>query len=202
MTILKQNWRELITMSVTLLVVSLVVVMGAYVSMANANIGGFPPGAKTSVATTTPAVMTPGTGTSTVVYDAYNLNGTNEPTTGVVTDTDSATLLVQFLASSTASKLKIEYEYSQDGIDWYQDGVSNTFASSTDGSININLPNSFTWTFASTSLDGLPVSATNNLSTEIVPVVTATRYVRAVISDSGTTNAEVWAQFVPKKQQP
>lgn len=183
-------------MAATLLVVSLFTLTAAH-----ANIGGFPSGAKTSAATTTPAVMTPGTGTSTIVYDSYNLNGTNEPTTGVVTDTDSATLLVQFLASSTASKLKIEYEYSQDGIDWYQDGVSNTFASSTDGVININLPNSFTWTFASTSLDGLPVSAANNLSTEIVPVITATRYVRAVISDTGA-NAEVWAQFVPKKQQP
>lgn len=166
----------------------------------HANPGGFPPGARTSVATSTPALMTPNTGTSTVVYDSYNINGTNQGTTGVTSDTDSASLLVQFQASSSVSKIKIAYEFSQDGVDWYQDGTSIVFASTTTGVITPNIPNSFIWTFASTSLGGGPITG-NNLATEAFPVPTPTRYVRAVISDIAGT-VEVWAQFVPKKQQP
>lgn len=196
MNILKENYKELAVIAATLLVLSFFTL-----GTVHANVGGFPPGAKTATATTTPAVMTPGTGTSTVVYDSYNINGTNEQTTGVVSDTDEAALLVQFTASSTASKLKIAYEYSQDDVDWYQDGITILFASSTTGIISTNIPNSMSWTFASTSVGGAGILASNNFATEILPVVTPTRYVRAVISDTGA-NAEVWAQFVPKKQQP
>lgn len=197
MDILKKNsWGLLIPLACAVILFS-----GIFAATTHANPGGFPPGAKTATATTTPAVMTPNTGTSTVVYDSYNINGTNEQTTGVVSDTDSASLLVQFQASSTASKLKIAFEFSQDNIDWYADGTSVLIASTTTGIINANVPNSITWTFASTSLGGGPVLANNSQSNAVFNVVTPTRYVRAVISDSGN-NAMVWAQFVPKKQQP
>lgn len=194
---------QILKNKVALTVVSAVVLLSLFllITPTHANVGGFPAGAKTATATTTPAVMTPGTGTSTVTYDSYSLNGTNQPSQGVVTYTDSASLLVQFTASTTASKLKIAYEYSQDGIDWYADGVTAYFASTTTGVITVTPPNSMSWTFASTSVGGGSVLANNNIATEILNVKTPTRYVRAVISDTGA-NAEVWAQFVPKKQQP
>lgn len=179
----------------TILVFSLFLVTGKV----QANPTGFTKTAQSAVATTTFALLTPGTGTSTIVYDSYGINGTNEAQSGSTFAADTATLLVQFTASSTSSKLKVSYEYSQDNVDWYADGVTNLFASSTTGVINLAILNSFTWTFASTSLGGAGVSATNNLSTEILAVPTPTRYVRAVISVTGA-NAQVWAQFVPKKQ--
>lgn len=168
-------------------------------SSAHANPTGFAKPAMTAVATTSPAVMNPGTGTSTVVYDAYGINGTNESQSGSTYVADSAILLVQFSASSTASKLKVAYEYSQDGIDWYQDGVVAQLASTTPGVMPVSVPNSFTWTFASTSVGGAAVTANNSVSTLALPVATPTRYVRAVISDTGN-NAMVWAQFIPKKE--
>lgn len=167
--------------------------------VAHANPGGFPPGARSATATSTVTVLTPTVGTSTVVYDAYNINGTNQGTTGVTTDTDSASLLVQFTASSTASKLKIAFEFSQDGVDWYADGLSVELASSTTGTIVDNSPDFISWTFASTSLNAGPIGG--SYASEIFNVPTPTRYVRSVITVSGA-NAMVWAQFVPKKQQP
>lgn len=165
----------------------------------HANPGGFPPGARSATATSTVTVLTPTVGTSTVVYDAYNINGTNQGTTGVTTDTDSASLLVQFTASSTASKLKIAFEFSQDGVDWYADGLSVELASSTTGTIVDNSPDFISWTFASTSLNAGPIGG--SYASELFNAPTPTRYVRSVITVSGA-NAMVWAQFVPKKQQP
>lgn len=169
--------------------------------VARANPGGFPPGARTATATSTPTALSNGSGVSTVVYDAYNINGTNQGTTGVTTDTDSASLLVQFTASSTASKLKIAFEFSQDGIDWYADGTSVLLASSTTGTVIANTPDFISWTFASTSLNGASIAANNNFATELFNAPTPARYVRSVITATGG-NALVWAQFVPKKQQP
>ncbi len=177
-----------------------VLIIASIVSLpVHANPTGFPPGARLATATTTQTVLSSGTGVSTVVYDAYNINGTNEPASGVTSAADTATLLVQFTASSTASKLKIAYEYSQDNIDWYADGTSVLLASSTPGTVVANNPNFISWTFASTSLNGASVASNNNLSTEIFSVATPVRYVRAVITVSGA-NAMVWAQFVPKKE--
>lgn len=173
--------------------------MFAFALTTHANPGGFPPGARSAAATSTVTVLTPTVGTSTVVYDSYNINGTNQGTTGVTTDTDSASLLVQFTASSTVSKLKIAFEFSQDGVDWYADGTSVLLASSTTGTVIANTPDSISWTFASSSLGAGPVGG--NYASELFNVPTPTRYVRSVITVSGL-NAMVWVQFVPKKQQP
>lgn len=191
MKTLKRYCAELVMIGLTLFILAL-----GTVNFAHANPGGFPPGAKTANATTTVAYVGIGLATSTVTYDAYNISGTNEPTTGVVSDTDSASLLVQFAGSSTSAVLNISYEFSQDGIDWYRDSTSISTSTIPE---NVNLANSLSWTFTGTPSGG--IAGTVATTSRIFTVLTPTRYVRAVFSLTGAAGA-VWAQFVPKKQQP
>ena len=145
--------------------------------------------AASSAATTTVSYLKYGVGTSTLSFDAQ---------TGTSQAMDSATLLTQFAGSSTASVLNISFEYSQDGIDWYKNRLSES--TTTAPNIDLNVPNSYQWTFASTSaLAG--AAGTIATSTRIINVSTPTRFVRAVYTLTSTSqNGAVWAQFIGKRQ--
>ena len=67
-------------------------------------------------ATSTLTYMTAGTATTTLTFDTG---------VGAAGGADSAILNVQFTASSTSSVLNINYEYSQDNIDWYYSDLSD-----------------------------------------------------------------------------
>lgn len=156
----------------------------------------------TAVATTTIVYMTGGTATTTNAFDTQK-DGQYVP--------ETSTLEIQFTASSTASVLTWQYEYS-DGIvgidctatplacDWYSDSLTVSSASSTPSS-NLTQINSFTWTFASSTIGGLAVSTTNNRASKIVNVRTPVRYVRAVFScGAGGQPCAVWSNFQAKKE--
>lgn len=170
-------------------------------------------GVQTATATSSPVFLSTTTynqGTTTLGFDTQADGGQ-----GV----DSAFLEIQLTATSTATVLRVEYEYANNTLvngtpfdcsaqpvatttggptcDWYAD---NTIASSTiqvspqDISVNQFL----TWKFASSTIGGIPV--TTQRATKIVPLRTPTRYIRAVFSVSGG-NGAVWAKFVPKREQ-
>lgn len=166
------------------------------VGVVHANPSYFAPQAKTALATTSPAYILPGTATSTVTYDSFNTDGTNEssgPQNPIAAN--SATLLVQFTASSTSSVLNVAIERSDDGIDWYQDNLS-ALATTTPAQ-NIGVPTSYTWTYATSTIGGV-VNPTNRLGKSLF-IQTPTRYTRAVFTAVGA-NSAVWAQFVPTKE--
>lgn len=179
-----------------LLLLALLAVFGV-AGTAHANPSYFATATSTAAATTTPAYMTPGTATTTTpVYDAYaqTTNG------GLTAKADYAGLLVQFTASSTASKLTGNVEYSQDGIDWYRNYVfdpSQTSATSTAN--NINAPFMISWQFASSTVGGAAQTNTNR-STAAMLIPTPFRYTRVVFSMTGA-NGAVWAELVPIKEQ-
>lgn len=150
----------------------------------------FPSTSKTATATSTLSYMTPGTATSTLAYDSY--------TAGDNFKTDMASLLVQTTASSSSAVFNISIEYSQDGIDWYQDNLSSFQASSTPGTTNVSKFNSLTFTAASSTIDGV---LSNAPQSRVINVMMPTRFVRAVISVGiGSANGAVWAQWIPAKQ--
>lgn len=163
---------------------------------AYANPSYFAAGVSTNnAATTTPAFMTPGTGTSTTpVYDSYALtvNG------GVQTKTEFAGVLVNFCGSSTAAVLKVAVEYSQDNVDWYRNYVlsPNQIGTTTNPYV-IGTPFTTNWTFASSSVGGSGTLAT--CSTAAISVPTPFRYMRIVNSITGA-NGSVWASIVPTKE--
>lgn len=136
-----------------------------------------------SAATTSLSYMTAGTATTTVTC-ALGPTGT-----------DSASLALLVNASSTSSVVVGQVEYSEDGIDWYQNN-QDVFAA---GAIAIATPsNSFTWTYASTTVGGAAVGAATNAGTKILKISTPMKWVRVVLSNTGT-NIAVWAKIIPRK---
>lgn len=166
---------------------------GAQIAFANPSF--FAPFAKTSTATSSPAYLTAGTATSTIVYDSFNLNGTNQSAPSDPLAADTAVLAVQFTASSTASILGIAIERSDDGVDWYQDNLS-TFAT-TSPQASLQVPMTYSWGFSSSTING--VLNTSSRVGKVITVPTPTRYTRAVLTMTGAAGA-VWAEWIPKKQ--
>lgn len=146
-----------------------------------ANPSFFSPTVQTASATTTVNYATAGTGTTTLTYDTYTAGNTYK--------TNSAVLFTQFAASSTASVLNINLQYSQDGIDWYSDNLVS--ASTTVNSVlYIQTANSYTWVAAGTAT-----------SSKAILIQTPTRFVRAIETiPVGAGAGAVWAQIVPNKE--
>lgn len=182
--ITKHKWGVAASMAVS-------IAMLASATVAYANPSFFAPQAMTATATSSPAFLTAGVATSTVVYDSFNLNGTNQPVASDPTAADEATLLLQFTGSSTSAVLNVNIEYSNDNVDWYQDNLEAT----TSGPFSITQPDTYTWTYAASQIGGVTVARVG----KAISLVTPTRYTRAVISTTGA-NGSVWVQFVPKKQ--
>lgn len=164
-------------------------------NVAHANPLQFKPSIQTSVSTTTPAYMTAGTATTTLTFDSY---ATGQPFT-----TDQAVLLIQFAGSSTASTLNTNLEFSQDGIDWYQDGgtLENAFASTTKP-FYLNPVNQYSLAASTSTPAGLgKPGATDATTTRAILVKTPTRFIRAVWSlPIGSAAGAVWGQWIPSRQ--
>lgn len=134
-----------------------------------------------SLATSSPAYLAAGTATSTIVFDTTRA-GSN--------GSDSAVLLTQFTASSTAAKLVIAIQYSQDKIDWYD---ANTYNQSTTSPVQDA-------TTAQTFLLSAP-STTSSSTLKAITVATPTKWIRAIFTiPAGAGNGAAWAEFVAKQQ--
>lgn len=170
---------------------------------AEANPLGFSCSSQTGNATTTNAFMTPGTATSTLLFDTYCVTGTNQQNTGNTFVASDLNLLTQLQASSTATVLNITAEYSQDGIDWYQDNYVATVSTTTVTSnyvSDISTPNSYKWTFASSTTGGV-ATANNNRIGKVIHLHVPTRFVRIVYTlASGSTNGTIWGSLLPIKE--
>lgn len=170
-------------------------------------------GKASAVATTTLQYLTPGTGTTTIYYDAF---------TDGQTAADGMALLVRFTASSSPnSVLRINQEYSQGSLsnpnllcipttattsqcDWYQAPQPMLIANATTTSpVDISQVAQYNWRFASSSAGLGSVAANNNTDTRIIPIKSPTRYTRFIFTlPAGSANGAVWVQIVPLKQNP
>lgn len=174
-----------------LAIVSCVVALTVGAVAVHANPSFFSPQAMSATATSSPAFLGVGTATTTMVYDSYNLNGTNQAVVNDPTAAEAATLVMQFTGSSTSAVLNVNIEYSQDNVDWYQDNLEAT----TSGPFSITQPDTYTWTYAASNVGGVPVTRVG----KAISIVTPMRYVRAVFSMTGA-NGSVWGAFIPEKQ--
>lgn len=157
----------------------------------------FPATVQTSTATGTPAYMTAGTATTTLTWDSYQAVGN-------YTGTLNSALLIQLAASSTATILRVNIEYSQDGIDWYQTNglFVPQFSTSTSPTIDLGQVNQYSLAFASSTAGLGNISGSQATTTRALPVKVPTRYVRAVFTlATGSTPGAVWGQFVPIKER-
>lgn len=174
------------------------------------NISYFAPTAASATASSTVQYLVPSStqGTSTpVVYDSYGIDGTNQNAGQRVDVTDSLALEEYVQASSTATVFKTIVEYS-DGVpgvsckttpnacDWYENNL-DTYAA---GNIAIATPNTYSYTYASTSITQTSSPTSENRGFKLIGVKAPLRYVRAYVVISGA-NGAVYLKFVPKKQQ-
>lgn len=181
---------------------------GVYVNLAGANPSIITSKAKTATATTTLRYMTPGTATTTLVYDSQQSDGTNQTNNGNTWATNGAILFVQFTASNTSSVLNTHFEYSDDpscgttptSCDWYRDTLwGDSFATST-ATIQMAITPSYTWNYASTTQGG---SAGINIyrGLKAINIPTPSRFVRVVFTvPIGSQNGAVYAEIIPKKE--
>lgn len=172
-----------------------------------ANPSFFIEGNATAVATSTLTFITPGLATTTLTQQAY--------VAGNPTGINAATLLVQLTGSSTLSVINIAFEYADAtsgtncqatpaSCDWYRDsliGSETGIISTSTNTINASQTNSYSLTFASTSVGG--AGGANSRTTRILNVQTPSQYVRAIITvPIGALNGAVWAKWLPVKQNP
>lgn len=129
-----------------------------------------------SLATTTPTI--------TLTCDAFALAaGLYDPTA-----MQSAVLALQVKSLSTATILSITPQYSDDGVDWYDDNMGAV--GTTTGLTSVSQVKSFTWTMGTTST-----------SSKLITMVTPIRYIRVILQNSaGAPTSTVWATFIPRKE--
>lgn len=180
------------------------ILLGGSVALANPSYFATP--SSTATATSTLTYMTPGTATTTLYYDAYE-DASNAKS-------DSAVLALQLTGSSTISVWNISYEYAlNNGVynckstptacDWYSDTLFGTgmMVSTTTQAVNLNIRNSLTVNFASTTVGGKAGISTR--TTRLINVPTPTRFTRVVITmPAGSLNGAVWASIQPSKETP
>lgn len=180
------------------------------VGIVHANPSQFVTTVQTATASSSPVYMTPGTATSTVVYDTY------QQSTGNFYTVNAIELLTQLTASSTSSQINIAFEYSNGysngnaidctvlpaGCDWYQDTATNVqgYATST-LPFSLNQIPQYQWRFASSTIGQQAPGVLNNRDTRAVALKVPTRYVRVIYTCAiGGANCGVWGQFVPAKE--
>lgn len=191
--------------------IAVVALLFVSVHIAKANPSQFVGTTQTASATSTGAFQTPGTATSTLVYDTFNQATGNNYTANTVE------LLWQLSASSTntTSNLNLEYSngYGSNGAvldcvasptscDWYEDTGTNQSGFATSSTQQrLDTVAQYQWKFASSTIAGLPAGVTNARATRALHIMAPTRYVRAVFTCAlGGTNCTQWAQFTPSKE--
>lgn len=159
--------------------------------------------AQTAIATSTQAYLTPGTATTTPIYDSYEQYGTNETNGGNLTVANQVAVLLNGVASSTATVVNVACEFSNNyngttgNGDWYQ---NETISPTTTGPLNISAPSTFTFTYASSTVGGAPVLANTSRFEKVFVCPVPLRFVRAVITVTGSSSS-IWASIVPIKQR-
>lgn len=182
-----------------------VVALAAYFSGVHTLIGKaaqmafYYPTCYTAAATSTLSYMTAGLATTTVTCPMG------------VDGADTAILTIQVNASSSATTFNIYVEESMDGMDWYP--VNNNQGASTSVAFNVGTRPYNTFTFASSTIGGVPLTtglkgasttfegytSVNNRNHYTLEVPVNMRRVRAYAAiPVGSTAGAVWMQVIPK----
>lgn len=160
--------------------------------------------AQSATATSTQSFLNvPTAATSTTpIYDSYEQYGTNQPNSGNLTLPDSVAILLNGVASSTATTLTLSCEFSDNynGLtgngDWYQNEI---YPATSTGPFSIGTPISFVFTYSTTTVGGVFLGSTQRFQ-KLVTCPVPLRYVRVVAVATGSSTS-LWMQIVPKKQR-
>lgn len=108
---------------------------------------------------------------------------------------DSASVLIQYTGSSTASILAVQPEYSQDNVDWYAMSATST----SQAGIQVFTDYRFLWNYASSTNFGSTTTGGKNSRIFTFPM--PTKYARVLLyMAGGSQNGTVWYEAVGKRQ--
>lgn len=158
-----------------ILSIALVLVVTS-VGVAKASRSYFVAAVQTASATSSVTSLVTGVSTS-LTLDSY---------VSIPSKIDNATLLLQVVASSSASTVSITQSFSQDGIDWFEDNIATTSTSNA-----ITQGNYLT----------LAGNTTSSTTRKAVDIKTPVRYTKLTLTSTVGTST-VWAQIVPARQLP
>lgn len=145
---------------------------------------------QSATATTTVSYLNPAAPSGTVATTTVNVY----PSTPFNQGADSAAIFVQYQASSTASILNIQPEYSMDGIDWY--GYSAT--TTPQANPQILTDGRWTWQVASSTNFG---TANAGVMKRMFTIPMPAKYARVLLYMSpGSQNGTVWIEAATKTQ--
>lgn len=163
--------------------------------------------ASSSTASSTVTYMTPGTATTTVIYDSYGQGGTNQTSAYNSSKTDEAFLAIQLTASSTSTTLNVDLEFANGSncyaapntCDWYRNNLEALSTTTSPALLNQN--QTMTWTFASSTQGQIGDPTKINRVNKMVTIPTPTRYTRAIFTlPAGSANGAVYAEIQPVKE--
>ena len=164
--------------TIALLATSTIILMAFFIgSLVQASPSRYLAPITSATATTTVTQLAVGNASTTIAFDSYS--------NGRPYAFDSATLLLQVTASTSASVINMEYQFSDNNVDWYQNNLALPTATTT---AQIGAYQSYIWTPATTA-------TTTRAFTLPVP----TRYVRVVLH-ALTANSFVYSSIVPKQE--
>lgn len=143
-------------------------------------------------ATSTRAYVTPGAATST--------GPTLNTSSGNTFAANTATLMLQMLGSTTptittsyaTTTYRVDFELSQDDIDWYRPIATSTQSSAVG-------PDGYFITLKATTEGGSPIASTTPTK-RFIEVPAVAKYMRPIISIPSGTNGSVWSEWVAKKE--
>ena len=190
---MNKKFIKLVTATLSIAIIAVVVC----VNVVKANPIFFSTPISTATATTSPTWITAGTATTTLTYDSFLPNGS--ATTGAY----QAALLYQLVATSTLPAMNINFEFSDDGIDWYQNGGTATFTFATSSKpYDLSQVLQFRHNFASSTAGLGAITPTSATTTRIVVFPTPLRFSRAIFTvPTGSGQVAVWARIVPIKER-
>lgn len=143
-------------------------------------------------ATGTPSFMTPGTATTTLTCNLSLISGGSDAM-------DSAALAFQLTATSTGTILNWQYEYSQDGVDWYGDNFSSTTITTSEHSRVKTARLQFASSTDNCAASNNPV--TNTRTCRLIDLPTPTKWIRVkFFLPIGSLNGAIYGQIIGKSE--
>lgn len=179
-----QNLKRNSNAVAAILIASVVLIIAFFAMALKAHANPSDLNLSNTTATTTVSYLTAAGASTTETYDTYQ-GGVGDPNAS-----ESAVLFTQYAASSSSAILAIRIQYSQNGIDWYDDNLTASTLGTTTQPYNVGVANSFTWAAVNTAT-----------SSKAITIPTPTRFVRASYSVTGA-NAAVYKVIIAKKEQP
>jgi hypothetical protein len=135
------------------------------------------------------AYLVAGTATSTYQFDSGNFSSSKVLSMQTI---DNASMFIEYVASSTSSILAWQFQYSNDGVNWYGENSSQTPILNSTLSETIEASTTIThlWT---------PGVAATSTKAVVIPIIAAQHERVVFFAPTGAANGAIYAEISLKR---